>query len=134
MGIDYLIINQGGHPVYHDESNPGAYDAATQVRCRSPACTRVRSCWSSAVQLQLPALLSCGRRRRRRRRCWWWVLLLGAACLLAQPGSSRVLRRLRLPSGAPVSPMMHAHRDPLRSCDSRARGVSNGWTVVCWAA
>lgn len=34
MGIHYLIINQGGHPVYHEESNPGAYDAATQVRRR----------------------------------------------------------------------------------------------------
>ena len=32
MGIDFLIINQGGHPVYHEESSPGAYDAATQVR------------------------------------------------------------------------------------------------------
>ena len=31
MGIDFLIINQGGHPVYHEESSPGAYDAATQV-------------------------------------------------------------------------------------------------------
>ena len=28
----FLIINQGGHPVYHDEANDYVYDAATQVR------------------------------------------------------------------------------------------------------
>lgn len=42
MGIDYLIINQGGHPVYHDESNPGAYDAATQVRERESCVAQLR--------------------------------------------------------------------------------------------
>jgi hypothetical protein len=55
MAIDYLIINQGGHPVYHDESNPTAYDAATQVS--DPIALRARC---AHRQLLARARASCG--------------------------------------------------------------------------
>ena len=32
----FLVINQGGHPVYHDDTNPSAWEAATQASTQSP--------------------------------------------------------------------------------------------------
>ena len=33
----FLVINQGGHPVYHDDTNPSAWEAATQASAPTPS-------------------------------------------------------------------------------------------------